>query len=175
MELTTPEANAFLFELYTMTGGDPDAQVSMYDVGESLGLDRPETGTLAESLYIQGLAELKTLSGGIGITRQGLDVLKIAPVLDTSLSLGSDSILASQGKESVEKILKDLKENLSQDKRPYPQLEEMVMDIKTIEVQMLSPNPKTAIIREGLRSLHSSFTTSGPEELTAKLKSLISS
>ncbi|MBU1341940.1 MAG: hypothetical protein KKE44_10150 [Proteobacteria bacterium] len=177
MDLDTPETKAYLFELYTMTGGDTQAQVSMYDVGESLGMGKTDAASMAEDLYIQGFAELKTLSGGIGITDQGLEVLEItvAPKPDASLRLGTGPVLDDQAKKAVEKIVQDIKAGIDQTRLTYPQLEELVMDIKTIEIQMQSPTPKTAIIREVLKSLHNGMLASGPKDLIANLYGLMMS
>lgn len=175
MDTPTPEAAAYLFQLYSMAEGDPQAQVSMYEVGEALGLARSEAGSLAEALFIEEYAELKTLSGGIGITRKGLKALdmKIDYTGDTSLQLGSGPVMEAQGKEGLEQILKELKEFMGGAGKPYGQLEEMVMDIKTIEIQMLSPHPKTGIIREVLKSI--AQILSEKEEIRAKLTALIAS
>ncbi len=79
--MDNPEEQAYLNQLYTMTQGDPGVQVSMYDIGAALGVEKSEAGALAESLIIQDLAELKTLSGGIAITGNGLKALdKTLPV-----------------------------------------------------------------------------------------------
>jgi hypothetical protein len=158
-----------------MAKGDPQAQVSMYEVGEALGLARSEAGSLAEALFIEEYAELKTLSGGIGITRKGLKALdmKIDYTGDTSLQLGSGPVMEAQGKEGLEQILKELKEFMGGAGKSYGQLEEMVMDIKTIEIQMLSPHPKTGIIREVLKSI--AQILSEKEEIRAKLTALIAS
>jgi len=61
----------FLDELYRQTQGDPSIMVSMYEIGEALGLDRNASLRTAEDLLGTGLAEIKTLNGGIGITAQG--------------------------------------------------------------------------------------------------------
>lgn len=158
-----PEAKAFLVELYTRTEGNPEAQVSMYEVGQVLGLEKSEAGAMAESLYIQGLAELKTLSGGIGITREGLAVLEIKIDLgpDPSLSLGTGRVLEDQGRTALDTILPEIKKTMEAARMSYPRMEELLMDIKTIEVQMLSPCPKTAVIREVLKSIHTNFESSG--------------
>ena len=178
MEINSPEAKAFLFELYTQTRGDVDAQVSMVDVGTALGLDKAAAGTLAESLFIQEFAELKTLSGGIGITQKGMDLLqvKIPPKKGNQFEgLGNGPILENQGQAAVEKILHDIKTCLCQAHTSFTQLDEMVMDIKTIEVQMLSPRPKSGIVREGLRSLILCMMETGPQDLTQRLEKLIES
>jgi len=171
------EAKAYLYELYTRTGGDPDAQVSMYDVGEALGMEKSDAASMAESLYIENFAELKTLSGGIGITREGLNILeiKILSAPGEALSLGNDPVLMDDGRNALYKILLEIKKVVSDARMSFPQIEEIIMDIKTIEVQMLSSRPKTAIIREVLRSIHMNLEAQGPKDLTEKLKTLVSS
>jgi hypothetical protein len=101
--------------------------------------------------------------------------VQIDPKLDESLDLGKGPVLDDQGKEAVEKIIQDIKKEIARTKQPYLKLEEMVIDIKTIEIQMLSPTPKTEVIREVLRSLHDGLTASGPENLTRKINSLVTS
>lgn len=176
MDMDTPEAKAYLHELNTMTGSDPDVQVSMYDVGAALGLDENTAGQLAETLFMGGYAELKTLSGGIGITAMGLDSLGLKVALDhDALSLGTDPILAGQGLETVVTILAEIKTHLASVPGSYDPLEEVVLDIKTIEVQMLSPRPKTSVIREVLRSIHMSQAGEGNQDLWDRLGSLVDS
>lgn len=171
----TPD-KAFLSELYNATKGDPEVQVSMYDIGNALGLDNDDAAQIAQDLMIQELAEFKSLSGGIGITVKGIQALDIAvdPALDPALqSLGDGPVLDENGHSAVISILAELKNNIARTETSYPDLEEMVLDIKTIEVQMLSPNPKTAIIRETLRSLYHSFDKTGPKTLADRLNCLV--
>ncbi len=176
MDMDTPEAKAYLHELNTMTGSDPDIQVSMYDVGTALGLDADTAGQLAETLFMGGYAELKTLSGGIGITPMGLDSLGLKVALDhDALSLGTDPVLTGSGQEAVETILAEIKTHLASAPANYDPLEEAVMDIKTIEVQMLSPRPKTSVVREVLRSIHMSQAGEGNQDLWDRLGSLVNS
>jgi hypothetical protein len=175
MDTSTHGTKAFLSQLHSMVKGDLKAQASMYEVGESLGLEKTEAGSLAEALFIEGYAELKTLSGGIGITRQGLEALdmKIDYRGDEAMQLGSGPVMEDPGKASLEKILGEIRAFLGGVKTPYGQLEALVMDIKTIEVQMLSPHPKTAIIREILKSIAPSLA--GDADLKGKLDALIGS
>ena len=175
--MDNPEEHAFLYELYTMTRGDTSTQVSMYDIGKTLGLEKTAAGSMAESLFIQGFAELKTLSGGISITVEGLGALDIdlpgspdSPGLD----LGKGPVIAASGHEIVNTLLADVKKEMAQGKKAYPQIEEMVMDIKTMEVQMLSPKPKTGIIKKIFESLHDNLKHGGSPALTEKLHTIIS-
>ncbi|MFH2060212.1 MAG: hypothetical protein ABIJ59_15085 [Pseudomonadota bacterium] len=172
--------NAFLFELYTATAGDTEAQISMFDIGTTLGLEKNDAGEIAQTLCIQGLAELKTLSGGIGITRQGLKELNISVASNSNLSaftLGHDPVLEknSPGSEAVNHVIEEIKKNMAAIKQPYPRIEEMIIDIKTIELQMLSPRPKTRIIREIFVSLRDSLNNQGQEELSTMLEAILSS
>ena len=65
--------NRFVIELYLQTQGDPCNTVSWYDIGETLGLDREVSSRMAEEVIGTGLAEIKTLNGGITITDDGID------------------------------------------------------------------------------------------------------
>lgn len=170
------EAQRYLFELYQMTAGDVGAQVSMFEVGAAVGLEKTEAGKLAEELIGDGLAEVKTLSGGIGITAEGIQRAQAGgagqPAAD--VSLGRGAILEEAAVAALSSLLADVKARLSETGATYDRLEEMVMDLKTIDVQLLSPRPKTAIVREALRSLHSAFSTIGDSGLSERLGKIIS-
>jgi alpha-D-ribose 1-methylphosphonate 5-triphosphate synthase subunit PhnG len=168
----------FLRELYTLTNGDPSAQASSTDIGARLGMDESDASEMGQNLCIQGLAELKTLSGGIGITLQGLKALDVSPASDVAaahLTLGQDRILGRDDIKAVDIMLAAVKDALAQTSRPYPDIESMVIDVKTIEVQMLSSQPKTLIIKAVFRSLADHFNATGPDDLAKKLTAFISS
>lgn len=178
MELSTPEEKAFLFELHTRTGGDIDAQASMYEIGEALGLERDEAGRMAESLLIQEYAELKTLSGGMGITDKGLTVLDMKPQAgpgEEPLSLGKGRVLEARGRKVLERIIEEVKGKISGSGASYDILEEMIVDVKTIEAQLFSPCPKTAVFREVLKSLLENIRELGDKDLAFRLTAMISS
>ena len=171
----------YLTELYRQTKGDTEAKVSMLDVGSAIGFEEAEARTTAENLMILGLAELKTLSGGIGITIQGLEELGITVTpaanntSDENMQLGQEIVLDTMGRQAIETVLTELKFELARTKADYPLLEENIIDIKTIEVQLLSPKPKTAIIREVLRSLTAANNSLGDSKLSRKLETLLTS
>ncbi len=172
-----PEAKSYLTELYRLTDGDMNAQVSMYDVGAALNLEKTDAGKLAEDLIGDGLVEVKTLSGGIGITALGIEQVQAAGLAGDvgvgTMSLGNTSVLAAEAKEAVATVLREVKSALSQQNTPYNQIEEIVIDIKTLEVQLLSPTPKTAIVREVLRSMGHSLGTTGCAELSDAIDKMI--
>jgi hypothetical protein len=181
MDNDNPEAKRYLTELCSMTQGNTGAQVSMFDVGAAIGLEKTEAGMMAEELIVQGLAELKTLSGGIGITSQGVEMIRgktvAAPVpAGDALQLGSGIVLGEKGRQAVEKVAADIRAALVQQGATVGQLEEIIIDIKTIETQMLSPNPKIAVIREVLRSLHKTIMSlNGNNALATVIDALIHS
>jgi hypothetical protein len=180
MDNDNPEAKRYLTELCTKTQGETGAQVSMFDVGAAIGMEKADAGLMAEELIIQGLAELKSLSGGIGITSKGVEMIKgkaVATPIPAGdvLQLGSGTVLGEKGRQVMEKILGNIRTAVIQRNATFGQLEEIVIDIKTIETQMLSPNPKITVIREVLRSLHKNLTSLGGSALAAEVDRLIHS
>ena len=179
MDNDNPEAKRYLTELCTKTKGDTGTQISMFEVGTAVGLDKTVAGMVAEELIVEGLAELRSLSGGISITTQGLALVQGeggGPVLKgAGLQLGNGQVLGDQGRQAVEKIIKDIRGALVPGKTTLGQLEEVVIDIKTMETQMLSPIPKTAVIREVLRSVYKALTVLGLTNLAAEVNTLIAS
>lgn len=170
---------SFLEELHRQTQGNMESQVSMYEVGATLGLAKGEAGSLAEGLMVAGLVELRTLSGGISITREGLTALGIssAPVIASSGSeqrFSNGPVADKADCKILCQLVDTLKGNLSELQMEYNHLEEIVIDLKTIEVHLLSPSPKIAVFRELLRSLHHSLQASGHKVIAAKLAPLLS-
>jgi hypothetical protein len=173
MAIQEGEATRFLAQLFTLTQGDLSVQQSMYDVGSTLGLDKAQSGKVAETLIGQGLVEIKTLSGGVSITAEGVASVQSSggqPLGTAALSLGSGIVIETGGRTVLDRILAEIKAHIAQIPIPYAQTEEMVMDIKTIETQLLSPQPKVAVIREILRSLQKSLSMVGLDDLSAKVE-----
>lgn len=169
MDTSSLEAKNYLLELYKKTMGNVNAQVSMFEVGAAIGLEKDAAGKMAEDLIGGGLVEVKTLSGGIGITDSGIEAVQAAgggPSAAAGLDLGTGPVLEDKGRQTIAVLLKDIQTHISQNSTTYAQIEEMVIDLKTIEVQLLSPKPKTAIVREVLRSLHLVLNSSGGSDLS---------
>ena len=148
----------FLVELYLQTQGDPSIKVSMYDIGDTLGMDRSASSRTAEELIGTGLAEIKTLNGGIGITADGADeAQKLGASLsgegDTGHVLGNAPVLNETDRQAVEEITTGLKSQMGEKNLEFNSLGELMADLKSIDAQMSSPNPKTAVIRECFRSI----------------------
>jgi hypothetical protein len=177
MDIDDLKIKGYLEELYRLTGGNTEVQVSMYDLGATIGLDKTEAGSLAEQLMVQGQAELRTLAGGISITAEGLAVLGIAVAgpgsAENDLRLGDGPVVDDTDRRTVRQLTEEMQNALPGLELDYHLLEEIVLDLKTIEVQLLSPKPKIAVLRAIFRSLHDAFAAAGMGKVAARLKTVI--
>ena len=168
----------FLVELYLSTRGDSSVTVSMYDIGETLGLNRVVSLRTAEELIGTGLVEIKTLSGGIGITTDGVtEAQQLGAAVDsedqTGVSLGSAPILDETVRGAVERISNELKNHMGEKGLNFDQLAEMLADLKSIDAQLSSPNPKTAIFRECFQSIKGVLKEVGDTESLSQVTTLL--
>ena len=150
-------ARQFLNCLFEQTEGQCSRQVSMYDVGAALGWDRDAASRAAQDLMAAGHVEIRTLSGGIGISAGGAAMVQSA--------LGSENRGAAMARlmssrtmdpaacRSVERVCDDIKAQAGSLGLDFDTSAELMADLKTVADQLGSSRPKTAIVREGLRSL----------------------
>jgi hypothetical protein len=163
---------AFLIELYNTTQGDPAVKTTMQVVGAAIGIEKERAGKIAEELIGKGYIEIKTLSGGIGITVEGAQMARqegAGPAAGaTQSSLSAGPVLDENDHILMQTALKTIKNKIYDPQAGYAELEQMVLDIKAIEVHLISPKPKTAVVKELLRSLGQAFensTADPPAEL----------
>lgn len=148
----------FLMSLFDATQGDGNIQVSMQDVGNAIGLDKNEATQVAEWVMGVGWAELKTLSGGIGISAAGVKKAvslgaKLPQTGEEVVRLGEGPVMNEDVRESVEMIIAALKLDVVQETFEFDTIAEMISDIRTLEIQLTSPKPKTAVARAVLESI----------------------
>lgn len=168
----------FLMSLFEMTQGDGDIQVSMHDVGNSIGLDKGEATQAAEWVMGAGWAELKTLSGGIGISVAGVEK---AVSLGAKLPQGSEAIVRLGGgpiiddgvRNVLESLIASLKLEVVQKNLDFDTTAEVVADIRTLDLQLSSPRPKTTIIRAGLESIKAIMQKGDASKLISLIDQLI--
>jgi DNA-binding MarR family transcriptional regulator len=65
--------NVYLIKLYELTGGNRWQFPNMFEIGESLGLDKSLTSNITDYLSQKGLIKIETLAGDISITSFGID------------------------------------------------------------------------------------------------------
>lgn len=148
----------FLMQVYTETQGDPAVSVSMYDIGTALGLERNDASRVAEDLMSWELVEIRTLSGGIGINPEAVSEIQVlagddAQESGNNVRLGNDFILSDTGKQLLENLVGEIKSRAGALGLGFEALSEMMTDLKTMDAQLESPRPKTAIFRECLDSI----------------------
>ena len=167
----------FMIQLYEQTGGDPSAQVSMYDVGSLLGLDRDSASRVAEELIGLQFAEIRTLSGGIGIGSEGIELVQglIGPPPSDAggiARLGNDLLLNPGAQQAVKKIVTEVKDQTGALGLDFDTLTELMADLKTIDAQLESSRPKTAIIRECMYSIGGVLKSTANSGLYSKVNGL---
>lgn len=172
------EAKAFLLELFEKTSGDLSGQVSMYDIGQAVGLDRDAAGRIGEELMGWELVEVRTLAGGIGITETGRNTARKMGAGpggsdNTSVRLGTAPILEDPARQAVDSAAAQLKTRAGDLGADFNRVSELIADIKTIDAQLASPMPKTAIIRECFRSICAVLEKIGAEEALAPVRTLL--
>jgi hypothetical protein len=170
----------FLIQLFEQTKGDSAVQVSMYDVGDQLGLDRDSASAAAQELIGSMLVEIRTLSGGIGISGDGLQMAQrlIGPTAsggDEFAKLDDAPLLNSSGRQAVERMASELKQQAGSLGLDFDTLTELMADLKTIEAQLGSSRPKTAIIRACLFSVQAVLKNSGDNKIFNRLRILVGS
>jgi len=170
----------FLIQLFEKTRGDPTVQVSMYDIGDQLGLDRNMASTVAQELIGSMLVEIRTLSGGIGISADGLQMAQklIGPAASSggeSAKLDDAPVLNSIGRQAVEHIASELKIQAGSLGLDFDTMTELMADLKTVDAQLGSSRPKTAIIRECLRSVLAVCKTPADTKISDRIRTLIGS
>ena len=170
----------FLIQLFEQTKGDSSVQVSMYDIGEHLGLDRDAASRVAQDLIGEQLVEIRTLSGGIGISANGSKMVK--DLVDHQASdnlectkLGDDPVLNSPSQQVVGQIAFDLKKQVGTFGLDFDTLTELTADLKTLDAQLGSSRPKTAVVRESLRSVLGVLTNLGNSEFAGRIRTLVGS
>ena len=170
----------FLIQLFEQTRGEPSAQVSMYDVGKDIGMDRDTSSRVAEILIGLQLVEIRTLSGGIGISAEGADEVKslmggTARTDELFRRLTDQPVMDQINSQAVEQIAAELKSKAGNLGLDFEGLSELMADLKTIDAQLSSSRPKTAIIRECLHSLQQILGDSADAECLAKVNVLLGS
>ncbi len=168
----------YLIQLFEQTNGDTATQVSMYDIGEGLGMDHDTSGRVAEALIGLQLVEIRTLSGGIGISAEG--AAEVKSLMGGALSTGelpgqlnNQPIMDTQSCQAVEHVTDALKNQTGTLGLEFDGLSELMADLKTIDAQLGSSRPKTAIIRECLKSLKNLLKAQTESESLLRVKALL--
>ncbi len=167
----------FLTALWEAVGGDPAGKASMYDVGAAVGMDRDAASHAAQELMGWNFAEVRTLSGDIGVTAEGAAAMDSAgrgkSAEGGGFALGNDPVPGNDVREGIEELAAKLKAGAGQLGLDYERLSELMADIRTLDAQLCSPRPKTAVIRESFRSIKTVLEKSDAADLAAQVAAVL--
>jgi hypothetical protein len=166
-------SQSFMETLWERTSGETSRQMSMYDIGAALGLSREDSALAAEDLMGLGLVEIRTLSGAIGLTAAALERFRAPAAAPTEPGLGPGPVLADASRPHVDALLGHLKHHLAGAGRDFDALAELVADLRSMDAQLASPRPKTAVLRACLEALGEDCRMAGEPEWAARLKRLL--
>ena len=150
----------------------------MYEIGELMGLDRDAASRAAQDLMGLQLVEIRTLSGGIGISRDGA---KKAQFLvggsnsesNKAINLEDGRVLDQSDCQTVNRFTGGIKEQVGTLGLESNRLTDLTADLKTIDAQLGSSRPKAAIIRECFQSIRETLERVGENEILARLNGLL--
>ena len=165
----------FLARLFEMSSGDPSAQISMYEIGAELGLEKELATRTAEELIGSGMVEIRTLSGGIGITEAGIAEIEKnnTGTSDPSAILNDDPIINQHVRPALEALIEEVGQACEKWSLDAADVEELKADLRTSTAQLASPKPKTAILRETLHSLAGVLARVPAEDLLQRLRKML--
>lgn len=173
----TPGENpvrSFLELLFERSSGDPQIQVSLYEIGETLGMDRDRAEQVAQELMMEDLASFKSLSGGIGITESGVDAIRPDRGLgQKAIRLGDKSYLDSGGRAAVAEIVDRIKPEAGRLGLPYEALDQLLADLRSLDCQMIAPRARTPIVRACLEAVASNLAKQGEMEWSREIRELL--
>ena len=170
----------FLICLYEQTGGDSAVQGSMYEIGEFFGMERTAARQVAEALIGFELVEIRTLSGGIAISAEGARMVQSLTGFansdnGTAATLGNGPVIDGAGRRSVQQLAGELKKRAGTLGLNFDDLSELMADLKTLDAQLESSRPKTAIVRECLRSIQAALSGQDVGAASGRLRSMLNS
>ncbi len=156
-----PTSLDFLAGLVQKSGGDTSVDVSMYEIGTQLGLDKETARHTAEDIIGRHLAEIVSLGGTIRLTDSGLEgaeKLGLAvsapkepeqgPLIAEKIRVkGTERELAILGPEGIEG-LRDLAADLLRSAPPEAQA-----DVSGLLAHLGSPKPKAGVASELLLAI----------------------
>ena len=168
----------FLMALFDTTQEDGTVQVSMHDVGVAIGLDKEDVTQVGESVIGVGWAEVKTLSGGIGISPDGIEkAVSLGARLPSAdgdkVRLGKEPVLTDDARSVVESILTALKLDVIHETFDFDTTAEMIADVRTLEMQLMSPKPKTDIVRAGFESMSAILKNAKNDSMLSQINQLL--
>ena len=195
--LTEKKANRFRFlnALYEATDGATNAIVEMWDLGESIELDREATSGVVDYLSGEHLLEHRALGGGIGITHYGVvevehalsepekptqyfppvvNITHVHSMVNSQIQQGThgsqQTLAVSQSDLTAIRIfLDEFSSSIDHLKLTPEAAAEARAEVASVGAQLSSPKSKVSIVGEGLRSIRSILEGAAASSLASTL------
>jgi hypothetical protein len=90
-----------------------------------------------------------------------------------SAELGDAPVLTAGGRQTVGQVVSELKNQTGSLGLDFDTLGELVADLKTLQAQLDSSRPKTAIIRECLRSVLGVVENAKDSRISGRIRKLV--
>uniref|UniRef100_A0A7C4MK66 Uncharacterized protein n=1 Tax=Desulfatirhabdium butyrativorans TaxID=340467 RepID=A0A7C4MK66_9BACT len=163
----------FFSALLQHTNTDRNKTVSMTVVGADIGLDKASASRAVEELMALGLVEIRTLSGGIGLTEDGKRMAEQSnPVDDPEAVLGKEPHITEAAKAAMKALSESLHHCIAALPSGFDSTQAL-SDIHTLEIQLASPHPWTAILRECLKAIQSDLGNRLEPALEGRIRRLL--
>ena len=115
------------------------------------------------------------IDNGIGISENAVRQIESSGLAgsgdsDPLASFGKDTVIDADARQAVEQIIAAAKDRVGTLGLAFDLLSEVMADLKSIDAQLESPRPKTAIVRECFRSLTAALE---PDEIAGRIGRLL--
>ncbi|MEW6259931.1 MAG: hypothetical protein AB1547_08480 [Thermodesulfobacteriota bacterium] len=145
----------FFSALLQHTKTDINKTVSMTVVGSEIGLDKAAASRAVEELMALGVVEIRTLSGAVGLTEDGKRMAEqYIMVEDPEAGLGNETRITESARAALKTLASSIQDCIAALPSGFDS-SQILSDIQTMEIQLASPHPWTAILRECLKAIQS--------------------
>lgn len=141
----------FFSALLQRTQTDLNKTVSMTVVGADIGLDKAAASRAVEELMALGVVEIRTLSGAIGLTEDGKRLAEQSIPVDEA-TLGEMPQITEAARAAMKALLSSIQNSIAALPSGFDATQTL-SDLQTMEIQLASPHPWTAILRECLKAV----------------------
>ena len=168
----------FLLNIYKQVNGDVSVKVSVYDTGTDMGIEKDKALSITQLLVGYGMLELVSLSGSVCLTEAGRTELVTSGEINkqddkTGVFIKDTYVLDKNIHQVIELLVAQIKIFAGSESMAYELLEELFADIRTIDAQLLSPRPKTVIIKKCMESMALIIEKTEGEELLCKIRNIL--
>jgi hypothetical protein len=166
----------FLKRLYDVSGADEYKWGAYQQIGDDIGVSADEAQTIAQYLASKDYLRWRTLGGGIGITRRGIDaiergvrrlspqatsvitnILNIGTMTNSQLQQGtmgsSQQIVSGSERDEVVRTLAQVRAIVATLPLSQSVRNDIEGNVATVEAQLKTSTPNRSTIRDSIRAI----------------------